>query len=86
MPQSSYGKNFTGAVDFGVTLNGIDWQEYDNGFYYYNQIHVDSIFPITGPAKGKAKVNVYGKGFRSNFPGSNPGCKVGKSIGKGMYF
>lgn len=83
MPQSSYGKNFTGAVDFGVTLNGIDWQEYDNGFYYYNQIHVDSIFPITGPAKGKAKVNVYGKGFRSNFPGSNPGCKVGKSIGKG---
>lgn len=83
MPQAPFGKNFTGSVDFSVTLNGIDWRDYDNGFYYYIQPLVESVFPTTGPSKGNALVKVYGKGFRNNFPGSDAGCQIGHYIGKG---
>ena len=83
MPQASYGKNFTGAVDFAVTLNGIDWKTFSNGFYYYIQPEVFDSFPHTGPSKGNALVKIFGSGFRSDFPGANPGCKAGDYYGKG---
>jgi hypothetical protein len=78
-----YNKNFTGAVDLGFVLNGIDTKSYPKGFYYYEQISVDSIYPANGPSKGNALVKVYGKKFRSDFPGSEPGCKLGSFYGRG---
>jgi hypothetical protein len=30
-------KDFTGYVDMGLTLNGIDSNDYKDGFYYYEQ-------------------------------------------------
>lgn len=83
MTECIHGRNYTGAVDFGVSLNGIDWKEFPNGFYYYIQPNVTDIFPQYGPSQGKAAVKVFGQGFRSDFPGANPGCKVGKYFGKG---
>jgi len=84
MPQVSR-RNFTGKVDFGITLNGIDKKVFQGGFYYYYQPEVDSIFPKTGPSKGNALIKVFGKGFRNDFPGVNLGCKIGDSYGKGEY-
>lgn len=83
MPESSYGRNFTGAVDFSVTLNGIDWKDFPSGFYYYTQPIVTDMYPRYGPSKGKALVNVYGSGFRADFPGASTGCRVGNSFGQG---
>ena len=83
MTKCTFGQNFTGTVDFGVTLNGIDWKLFPNGFYYYVQPEVKDIFPQFGPSKGNALVKVFGSGFRSDFPGANTGCKVGNNYGRG---
>lgn len=83
MTECSFGKNYTGSVDFGVSLNGIDWKMFPNGFYYYKQPNVTDIFPEHGPSKGKAKIKVFGKGFRNDFKGARPGCKVGNYYGEG---
>lgn len=78
-------KNYTGFIDLGIVLNGIDQKLFPKGFYYYKQISVDSIYPPNGPNSGNAKVKVYGKGFRNDFPGIDLGCKVGNNYGKGEY-
>jgi len=83
MTECDFGRNFTGAVDFGVSLNGIDWKVFSNGFYYYVQPNITDIFPQFGPSKGRAKVKAFGSGLRSDFPGSNTGCKVGDYYGRG---
>jgi len=85
MPAASKGGNFTGKVDFGITLNGIDQKIFQGGFYYYNQPTVTDIYPRSGPSKGKGLVRVYGSGFRNDFPGVNLGCKIGESYGEGSY-
>jgi len=85
MTQSTYGSNFTGAVDFGLTLNGIDWKDFKGGFYYYIQPIVTDIFPQSGPSRGNSKVKVYGEGFRDDFSGKNLGCRVGNSYGEAAY-
>ena len=82
MPQV-YRANFTGPVDLAVMLNGIDPKSYPNGFYYYEQPTVDSIYPKRGPNKGNALVKVFGNGFRNDFPGADLGCKIGDAKGKG---
>lgn len=83
MTKSPFGLNFTGAVDFGVSLNGIDWKIFNNGFYYYVQPIISDIFPQYGPSKGNAIIKVFGDGFRSDFAGTNPGCRVGRHYGLG---
>jgi len=85
MPQAPKGSNFEGAVDFGISLNGIDKKIFSGGFYYYNQPIVTDIFPRTGPSKGNALIKVFGEGFRNNFAGINLGCKIGDSYGKGVF-
>ena len=85
MPPANFGANFTGAIDFGIMINGIDPKTFKNGFYYYVQPSVDSIYPSTGPSKGKALIKVIGQGFRNDFPGAELGCKVGNSYGRGEY-
>ena len=76
--------NFTGYVDMGLTLNGIDSQDYPDGFYYYVQPEVSGIYPHNGPSQGNSKVKVFGKGFKDDFKGANIGCKVGEYYGKGQ--
>ena len=76
-------KDFTGYVDMGLTLNGIDSNDYKDGFYYYEQPIVDSVYPTSAPSKGEAKIIVHGKKFRDDFRGSNIGCKVNEYYGKG---
>jgi hypothetical protein len=83
LPSSS--KNFTGAVEFSVMLNGIDKKSFSDGFYYYTQPSVTSIFPKSGPNKGNGIVKAFGSGFRKDFNGANLGCKVGEYHGKGEY-
>lgn len=85
MFEATYGRNFTGAVDFAVTINGIDWKSFNNGFFYYIQPKVHSIYPKTGPSKGNALVKVYGEGFRSDFNGADLGCRIGNAYGKGEF-
>jgi len=80
------GKNFTGSVEFQMSLNGIDRKEFPQGFFYYIQPNVSGIFPNSGPSSGNALVKVYGSGFRSDFPGANLGCKMGEYYGRGEFF
>ena len=75
---------YIGYVDMGLTLNGIDSNDYKDGFYYYEQPIVDSVYPTTAPSKGEAKIVVHGKKFRDDFRGSNLGCKVNEYYGKGI--
>ncbi len=84
-PQAMKGRNFTGKVDFGITLNGIDKKVFTGGYYYYNQPIVTDIYPRTGPTKGKGLIKVFGKKFKNNFAGANLGCKIGNSYGKGEF-
>ena len=81
MPEKE--KGFEGYVDMGLTLNGIDSNDYKDGFYYYNQPIVESVYPTSAPSKGEARIIVHGKGFRDDFRGSNIGCKVEDYYGKG---
>lgn len=83
MPKCTFGLNFTGSVDFSVTLNGIDWRDFLSGFYYYVQPNITDIFPQYGPSKGNSLVKIFGSNFRNDFPGSNVGCKIGNNYGRG---
>jgi hypothetical protein len=82
-PMPNVPQNSTGLVDFAVMLNGIDQKVYKKGFYYYDQIKVNSIYPKNGPNIGNGIVRVYGEGFRNDFPGAELGCKIGNSYGEG---
>jgi hypothetical protein len=77
--------NATGAVNLGVVLNGIDQKLFPKGFYYYEQVIIDSIYPKSGPSSGNAKIKVFGKNFRNDFAGVELGCKIGDNYGKGEY-
>ena len=77
--------NFTGYVDMGISLNGIDDNVYKQGFYYYNQPTVNSIYPHVGPSKGHALIKVYGEGFKSDFRGADIRCKAGDYYGVGEF-
>lgn len=81
---STPNSNFTGLVEFQMSLNGIDRKEFQ-GFYYYVQPNITSIFPSSGPSSGNALVKVFGSGFRKDFPGVNLGCKIGNYFGRGEY-
>ena len=76
-------KDFTGYVDMDVYLNGVDEIEFKDGFYYYIQPTLDSIYPKAGPSTGKTIFHVFGTNFRDDFKGANITCKVGSCIGTG---
>ena len=78
-------ENFTGYVDMGLSINGIDENSYKDGFYYYIQPNVTSIYPRSGPSKGNSVFRVYGNLFRNDFNGVNLGCKAGNYYGVGEY-
>ena len=75
--------DYIGYVDMDVYLNGVDKIEFKDGFYYYKQPTIDSIYPKTGPSTGKTIFHVFGKDFRDDFRGAKISCKVGSSIGEG---
>ena len=75
--------NFTGYVDLGLYLNGLDEFKYKDGFYYYVQPTIESVYPLTGPSSGSPVFHVYGKGFKDDFRCSNLACKIGNVIGEG---
>ena len=75
--------NYTGYVDMDVYLNGVDKIEYKDGFFYYQQPTLESIYPKTGPSTGETIFHVFGKDFRDDFRGANTVCKVGSCLGKG---
>ena len=79
MPQ-----NYTGYVDMEMYLNGIDKVEYKDGFFYYHQPVLESVYPKTGPSTGKTIFHVFGKDFRDDFRGAKTVCKVGGCIGEGV--
>lgn len=74
--------NFTGTVELGVNLNGIDQYQINDGFTYYNQAIISSIFPKYGPSRGKGIVKVFGENFKEDFKNSKPSCKIGNFKGK----
>ena len=84
-PMPPMPNNFTGYVDMGLSINGIDENNYKDGFYYYNQPNVTSIYPRSGPSKGNAVFRVYGNLFRNDFRGVNLGCKAGNYYGEGEF-
>ena len=75
--------NYVGYVDLGLNLNKKETMEFKDGFYYYIQPTVDSVYPLTGPSTGKTKFHVFGKNFRDDFKGANLKCRVGSCIGEG---
>ena len=75
--------DFIGYVDMDVYLNSVDKIHFKDGFYYYKQPTVESIYPKTGPSTGKTIFHVFGKDFRDDFRGAKIACKVGSSIGEG---
>ena len=76
-------KDYTGYVDMEVYLNDVDEIEFKDGFYYYKQPTIDSIYPKTGPSTGNTTFHVFGKDFRDDFRGADVKCKVGSCIGEG---
>ena len=76
-------EDFTGYVDMDVYLNGVDEISFKEGFFYYKQPTLDSIYPKTGPSTGKTTFHVFGKDFRDDFRGAKITCKVGSCIGEG---
>ena len=76
-------EDFAGYVDLGLILNNKDEIEFKDGFYYYIQPTIESVFPLTGPSTGKTLFHVFGKNFRDDFKGANLKCKVGSCIGEG---
>jgi hypothetical protein len=82
MLECPLGLNFTGAMDFSVSLNGIDWRDFKLGFYYYLQPEFSDLFPKSGPSRSKTSVHAFGNDFRSDFPGSNAACKAGNYYAK----
>ena len=75
--------NFAGYVDLGVILNKDDIIEFKDGFYYYIQPVIDSVYPKTGPSTGNTIFHVFGKDFRDDFRGADLKCKVGSCVGEG---
>ena len=75
--------NYVGYVDLGLNLNKKETMEFKDGFYYYIQPTVDSVYPLTGPSTGKTKFHVFGKNFRDDFKGANLKCRVGSCVGEG---
>ena len=78
MPQ-----DYAGYVDLGVIFNKKDEIKFNNGFYYYIQPTISSVFPLTAPSTGKTIFHVFGQNFREDFKGADLKCKVGSCIGKG---
>jgi len=76
-------ENYVGYVDLGLILNKKDLIEFKDGFYYYIQPTIDSVYPLTGPSTGNTIFHVFGKNFRDDFRGANLKCKVGSCIGEG---
>lgn len=85
MPAAEAGDSFFGNVDFAVTANGINWNNFEGGFQYYEQPVVEDIDPRTGPSSGVGIVNFYGEGFRADYPLAELGCKIGDATGKAFY-
>jgi hypothetical protein len=83
MPAADEGDEFTGIanVDFSVTANGISWNPFEGGFWYYVQPTVLDIDPKSGPSSGVGIINFFGEGFKT-FPLAALGCKIGDSEGK----
>ena len=75
--------NFTGYVDMEMYLDNEHEIEFKDGFFYYKQPTIDSIYPKTGPSTGKTTFHVFGKDFRDDFRGAKTVCKVGSSLGEG---
>ena len=76
-------ENYMGYVDLGLILNKKDLIEFKDGFYYYIQPTIESVYPLTGPSTGNTIFHVFGKSFRDDFRGANIKCKVGSCIGEG---
>ena len=76
-------ENYVGYVDLGLILNKKDLIEFKDGFYYYIQPTIESVYPLTGPSTGNTIFHVFGKNFRDDFRGANLKCKVGSCIGEG---
>ena len=76
-------ENYTGYVDLDILVNGVDKIEFKDGFYYYQQPTVDSVYPKVGPSSGKTIFHVFGKDFKDDFRGAQVTCKVGSCLGKG---
>ena len=75
--------NYAGYVDLGIVLNQKDLVEFKDGFYYYVQPTIDSVYPLTGPSTGNTIFHIFGKDFRDDFRGADVKCKVGSCIGEG---
>jgi len=82
MPEAKKGLNFTGTVEMAIILNGIDINSFPEGFYYYNQPEIHSIYPKYGPSKGRGIIKVFGENFKDDFENAEPVCKIGKIKGK----
>ena len=76
-------EDFIGYVDMDVYLNGVDEIPFKEGFYYYKQPTLDTVYPKTGPSSGKTIFHVFGTDFRDDFRGVNITCKVGSCFGVG---
>ena len=76
-------ENYNGYVDLGLILNKKDLIEFKDGFYYYIQPTIQSVYPLTGPSTGNTIFHVFGKNFRDDFRGADLKCKVGSCIGEG---
>lgn len=52
IPKSKFGDNYFGSVSLDVTLNGVDFTSFDDGFQYYQQPIVTGVYPKYGPIGG----------------------------------
>ena len=75
--------NFTGYVDMEMYLDGEHEIEFKDGFFYYQQPILESVYPKAGPSTGDTIFHVFGKDFRDDFRGAKTVCKVGGCTGEG---
>lgn len=81
IPKSKYGDGFTGKVDLDVTLNGVDFTSFEDGFLYYGQPTVTGTYPKFGPLGGLDPLVISADLLNDECPSFNGTCKIGSYVG-----
>ena len=77
IPPTPSGENFFGRVPLEITVNGIDYSKFPQGFQYYPQPVVTAVEPLSGPVSGGSMITVYGGPFKASFDSANVTCAIG---------
>jgi len=68
-------------LDLDLTMNGVDFQSFPEGFEFYGKPTITGVFPERGPLGGLDPISFSADLFQDDMPGFNGTCKVGEHVG-----